>query len=381
VIHLLGVKRSWSTQRLIPTAICSASLLIHFHSIIWTNPSTYPFSRVTPYPRCYLESILFLLIVVAFALNALTQLFLEGAITRPLPGHADSLLPRWDEDFYNMLIRIGTASFEATSVAGLGNEVGTVPLARPGELEMNRAGVLYLTHAVDVSSNGRHSQRKDGFDNEIRRIKVEAASEGWMPLGWRTWFKLVLAFRRASANFLAVVWRRVTFQLPPGRPQANAAIGDVNEGTAIVGLDREREVDLDYDVYRRFLSGEDVSDDEGEFEPSTVGVAAEDTDDELESHSETGSDDEPEALAANAMSSATAPLLLAHMSSPNTTLTRRGYSRLSAGGPQPSDTWEGFVDGRRATVGTRAPASDDDHRRFCVVCTVEERRIICWPCR
>ena len=65
------------------------------------------------------------IIMVTVALNGLTQLLSEGTISRPLFTHA-ALMPRPEEDFNVALFRIGTASMEATSVAGLGNEVGGV---------------------------------------------------------------------------------------------------------------------------------------------------------------------------------------------------------------------------------------------------------------
>src|ERR1700735_1646403 len=121
--HILGVNQRWSHQRLIPTAVTCILGLVHFHAVLWFSPSSYPLLNYMP---CLFESLLSLVTLLTIALNALTQLLLEGAVTRPLFGHAATLLPRSDEDFSIVLLRLGAASLEATSVAGLGNEVGGV---------------------------------------------------------------------------------------------------------------------------------------------------------------------------------------------------------------------------------------------------------------
>ncbi|KAI0034050.1 hypothetical protein K488DRAFT_46407 [Vararia minispora EC-137] len=389
LIHAIGVKRSWSTQRLIPTAICSLLLMAHFHAIIWTEPSRYPFI-FSSYVMTGLESVLVFATVIALVLNALTQLLLEGSVTRPLFGHSEFLMPRWDEDFHTALLRLGTASFEATSVAGLGNEVGNVALAQPkpfGELKMNRAGVLSLTHAVDVSDGGRRVHTREGFANEIRRIKVEQADElsiFWKLLGWRDTARFGRAIFGALKNFFVIMWRRISLHISPSDPNTIPGILDrAVDDTTTVDVNGERQADLDRDVYRRFLSGETISDDEEEFDPDVDSAAwEEDYGSSDASASDSASDEEAELLTANAISSATAPLLLAHMSNPGTKMTRRRYGRLSVDETQPADdAWDEFVEERRAVVGARSHKPRDDERRFCVICTVEERRIICWPCR
>ena len=115
--HFLDVKRRWSRYRLIPTGICAMITLIHFNYVVLTKPSSYPLLNYLP---SLLETLLLLVTLLTISLNALTQLLLEGQITRPLFGHQRSLIPKWDEDFGIVLLRLGTASLEATSVAGLG---------------------------------------------------------------------------------------------------------------------------------------------------------------------------------------------------------------------------------------------------------------------
>jgi hypothetical protein len=78
-------------------------------------------------------------------------------------------------------------------------------------------------------------------------------------------------------------------------------------------------------------------------------------------------------------------------------LTRRSYSRLLAQASSPSppsqeplltnDAVERYIDvlqRRRVEASTRKAERDEDEeerKRMCVVCTVEPRDTILWPCR
>jgi hypothetical protein len=81
-------------------------------------------------------------------------------------------------------------------------------------------------------------------------------------------------------------------------------------------------------------------------------------------------------------SSATAPVLLAHMTDTSSSpLTRRRYRSLVSGQEDPERrAWEAFINDRRDSVNVRNSPTGET-RRNCVICTVEERQIICWPCR
>lgn len=89
-----------------------------------------------------------------------------------------------------------------------------------------------------------------------------------------------------------------------------------------------------------------------------------------------------------------APLLLAHhLTTSPSPLTRRRYTALTS--PSSSNTnSEGFtsaISSRRLELAqshsesgweeARRRELDEGRQRFCVVCTVEERAIVCWPCR
>lgn len=391
--HCLEVKKSWGRKRLIPTTIVGVLSLVHFHLVVWCFPSSYPLPNIVPN---FVESFLLFVTAVTCTLNALSQLLVNGAITRPLVGHTATLLPKWDEDFSVVLFRLGTASLEATSVAGLGNEVGSVtelsgdiakaPLQPDhSTVEINRAGVVAIMH-------GKNVRESRGFGNEIKNVKVSSRhSDAWVDaLVNATWNK-------ALGRFLLGIWRLLRFSVRAlwARLRRRSKLEPVVQADTAPAAEEEDVMDIDADVYQRFLRGDELSEDEEDWEPgaSPLGTPSA-SDDEAEP-----SDDDPNNestedalvlyadLSATASSSSTAPLLLAHMTNPSASpLTRRRYSRVlssalgqPAAGPSQIVDWPAFVQERRDAKREQAP--DEEGRRYCVVCTVEPRDIICWPCR
>ncbi|KZV65902.1 hypothetical protein PENSPDRAFT_586031 [Peniophora sp. CONT] len=391
LLHAMGVNKRWASQRLIPTGFCTLLSIVHFHAVVWRDPARYPLLN---YMSCVFESLLLLVILITFSLNVFTQLAAEGRVSRYLFGHADALMPRRDEDFSVVLLRLGTASLEATSVAGLGNEVGSVPLAGPqlavprhyGEVEMNRAGVTALSHAVD----GR--KRKDGFMNEVRNVKVGSTKQD---PSWGIWpnhrelVRFAEAFWGAIQSVAVMAWRLIRLK-PVFAPRAVHTEGRPQRPEQPQGSIFTRvltpvgdNLDMDRDLYGRFLAGETLSDDEEDFNPRFASVAPDSDSDESDSQQGSPVEEDTEHLAATAMSDASASLMLAHMSSPHSALTRRRYSRFQAGeepAPQAVDAWERFVEDKRLAAQSRQD-SGSESRRLCVICTCEERQIICWPCR
>jgi hypothetical protein len=386
MIHFIGARQSWSNQRLVPTTICSVLTLVHFHFVLWFSPSSYPLLN---YVSCIFESLLLLVILVTFSLNLLAQLLLEGSITRLFIGHAASLMPRWDEDFSIVLLRLGVASLDATSVAGLGNEVSSISLAdyrgtvnskvQYGEVEMNCSGVSSITHAIE-DREGRRT-RKEGFANEIRRFKVGSSQSD--PVVDATWFMEFKRFGCAISRFgigCCRIMGRILRGQPAFFPQA------VAPGAESLTASREGETgtaDLDQrDVYERFLSGDVLSDDEDDFCPSSSPVPQYDDDD---ARSDTPDEEvDTQALFSDfsTTSYAPAPMLLAHMMDTSSSpLTRQRYSSLVS---RPEDCeqreLETSLNAKRGNA-SRRNSSTNDSRRNCVICTVEERQIIFWPCR
>jgi hypothetical protein len=398
MIHMLGVHQRWSHQRLVPTSITSIISLVHFHTVLWLSPSSYPLLNYVP---CLFETGLIAVTLLTIGLNALTQLLLEGSITRPLFGHQATLLPKWDEDFSIVLLRLGTASLEATSVAGLGNEVGGVtlsdttvtnkPLIEYGSVEMNRFGVTSISHTME--GRGRRRRPKEGLANEIKSVKAGSnETELWIESAW---YRELLKFGLGICKFVRGLWRflwdglrgkiRYRFREVVSAPDRTAALRRSASGVS----DGSEEPD----IYDRFLRGESLTDDEDDFDPtrrsrtaSTSGTPSAESDD--------GDANETVSLYADlssaASTSTSAPVLLAHMTDTATSpLTRRRYSRLvnpgESGTPEQAtlfDTWSKIIDDRRSTVGSvEENDGSGDSRRNCVICTAEPRQIICWPCR
>ncbi|TFY57761.1 hypothetical protein EVJ58_g6832 [Rhodofomes roseus] len=368
-----------------------------FQLHIYSSPSTHV-------DNFQVESMLICLISFSALLNVATQLLLEGAVTRPLFGHVESLMPKMDEDFGVALVRLGTASLEATSAAGMGNEVGGMTsagiadvVARPpeedrGVVEIDRSGVVSLTPAFDWKDHSR--VRKRGFLNEITNVKAQVRRSGlWADTMVNAgWYKAVLmffvsvvkAFKRVVVGSCVALWGKVRAgasmrRQPPPISRLSESVED--EGDA-----------EDMDTYRRFLRGESVSDDEDDFVPATDEFSSRNTFEPSESGDESPAEGDESArlfadLSQDAASSAAAPVLLAHLASTSTSpLTRRMYRSTAleqSSGDDAVDNWGEFARERRETKIPEQPVDDDslEVRRNCVICTVELRDIICWPCR
>lgn len=266
-------------------------------------------------------------ILLTIALNALVQLLALGSVERVLVG----LVPtgsrggsgrwdwiRWDEDFGSLLFRVGTASLEATGLRGWGNEVAGVVASvgggsghsgekraakEYGVLEVNRAGVMNITHATIVTTTTtttsnerkgkstavdtgagvgrrRRIRTQHGYMNEIRTVNVRTyeqnSGSGW-GWGWRGpegsvgewgWYMEMWNFGKQVIVCIlglgALVWSVVS------RKKFWMFGRDVEDGED-AGDEEGEEVDdgraaAEAATYERFLRGEDVSDDEGEWE-------------------------------------------------------------------------------------------------------------------
>jgi len=381
MIHTLGVRRRWANQRLIPTAICGLLTLFHFHYVYFFSSTPYPLISYLP---SLLESLLLVIIILTVSLYLLTQLLLDGHISLPILGHYRGLAPRWDEDFASALLRIGAASLDATSAAGLGNEVAGIgaDITEGPEVELGRSGCIQVRGG------------KGGFSNEIKRVKVHGARkpENGMDTIWlrdwvgylrRVWYILKLSF-----HLLYKAARRRLF----GNPNIIVEGQAVNSSQDVI-ISGQSRVDIPDDIYQRFLRGESLSEDDDDDEyidkdpvkfrspsPSTPT-----SDVEIETDLEWEDREAVELYAdicqSREGSSALVPVLLAHVAHPESPLTRRRYKHLSS---RSDDDWSEFIEERRSAMGGIRGASmsdNDETRRNCVICTIEPREIICWPCR
>lgn len=377
-MHLLGMKKSWARQRLIPTTMCTAITMIHFHSVFWRSPVSYPLFNYFP---VLLESLLIASTILVCALDALTQILLEGTVTRNILCRGGSSMPRLEEDCSVVIARLGTASLEATSVAGLGNEVAGVTvfdsliqgfwngIDDPTAIELDRVG---------ISSSGdlAHGQQK-GFFNEVRNIKP-ISMHGPNRFESRSLFsKEMERYLKAWLRVLKGTWILIRYGKGSLQPTPTSAPtgGEVADETV--------SVEGDGDDYRRFLLGEAISDDEDEYNigPHTPSSSHSASDDE--------EDDNPAELYHNLTSEESSvgsgPVLLAHMVDPSPfPLTRRRYQKLIASaGQRETPTVVSPVGLRVSSLLNELSEEDgwDESRVNCVICTARPRQVICWPCR
>ena len=358
--------------------------MIHFHSVVWKSPASYPLFNYFP---VLLESFLIATTIFVCALDALTQILLEGSITRTILCRSGSLMPMWEEDCSIVIARLGTASLEATSVAGLGNEVASVTvfdtLARglgddtddPAAMELNRAG---------ISSSGdlAHSLQR-GFLNEVKNVKAVQMRDP-NPLEARSLFSKELGrYVKGCLSVMKGAWILLRYGRGSQWPAAVPSSILPDEGLA----DETVSAEGDEDDYRRFLLGETISDDEDEYEHATR------TPSSSHSSSDNEEDDLPvdlyHNLAGSESPASPVPVLLVHMAdSSSFPLTRRRYQRLIEGAGQVSLVMDSPVNSgvsnlRRRRELTEASEDEgwDESRMNCVICMARPRQVICWPCR
>ncbi|KAG2037382.1 hypothetical protein BDR03DRAFT_897062 [Suillus americanus] len=407
IIHLIGIKQDWSSHRLIPSAFVSFLALTHFHSVLWLSDSSYPLLNYVP---CLFESTLLAVVFLALFLNAFTQIATEGTVSRLLFGHQAALLPQWDEDFSVALLRMGTASLEASSVLGLGNQVGGIVAVTPlpltdGTVELNRLGVASLSPAVEGSI--KHRRFKKGFSNEIKTVKVTTTGGNvWVDMAWcRELARLGVSVVRCVRGLVTKSWNvlKRRSRRPPNFPprrivvrsEATKSVQNQNED-----LDAE-EAEEEEELYERFIRGESMDEDDEDFEYYPSEPEQTGSNSPTSSRSEHGSEEEEDeevpqqdtseavslfsdlSSAPSAMTSAS--VLVAHMThNSSLPMTRQRFQHLMSAPSHRSDSllsdWCDVAAIRRSS----SSGTGDSHTeagRNCVICTVEQRQIICWPCR
>lgn len=380
MMHLLGMKKAWSRQRLIPTTMCTALTMIHFHSVFWRSPASYPLFNYFP---VLLESFLIASTILVCILDTLTQILLEGEVTRTVLCRHESLMPRWEEDCSLVIARLGTASLEATCVAGLGNEVASVTVFDtlfqrlgndtndPDAIELDRAG---------ASGGDLIHGRQKGFLNEVKNVKAISIHDPNRFEARSLFSKELKRYLRGWLRVMKGTWvllrygRRLQPLVPSNAPEDEVA-------------DEAVPAELGEEDYRRFLHGEAISDDEEEYDdgPHTPSSSHSSSDNEEVDHPAELYHD----LTSGESSAGSVPVLLAHMvDSSSFPLTRRRYQRLVANSGQhetptmePQVHPEVSVLRRRRRTELSEEEGWDEGRMNCVICTASPRQVICWPCR
>ncbi|KAJ3512483.1 hypothetical protein NLJ89_g3497 [Agrocybe chaxingu] len=385
LFHMLSVSKRLSTHRLLPTALTSMLSLAHFHGTLFAHFSQTPSQaeptatssapkssrRPPPYlgapnanypllnyiPNIF-ETFLISTILLTIFTNALVQILVRGRVDRVLSGlgigpganiHNDDETPisflqslPYEEDFGVLLLRVGTASLEATGLRGWGNEVAPIQLpAQPrrrrsttlidthsldtsptyGRVRMGRLGVGDVSYGASTSTStsrmlggstdvfsdttlrSRHRRGPStstttthlrGFNNDVRTVDLgnsDAANGGG--LGSGTNVRAMWGVLRGLVIFLLERARgrvRVREQAAARKPirAGVSAQGVTASRNAEIEDDEDEERRREKEIYQRFLRGEDISDDEDyhsgqtEFEESDYEEESESPHDEEE---------------------------------------------------------------------------------------------------
>ncbi|KAJ7264011.1 hypothetical protein B0H12DRAFT_1180471 [Mycena haematopus] len=375
-----------------------------------TDSTSFPLLNYVPNA---FESLLLLTIVLTVFLNALTQLILTGRIARPLlglglsggtsPSGAWVWAPPYDEEWGVVLLRVGTASLEATGLRGWGNEmpaVNATPMAARypeyGTARLGPSGVVHLSNGFGPPGAVRRKRR--GLSNEVRAVDVGAGTGSrafgtdLINLRWmkETWRFLCTAWGIGNALF-SRMWVFITAWSRVGsghQHQRNGYVSGDEVAPAFLEVEviedeEEAQEDEDHDdvVYGRFLRQEEITDDEADpaqgWDLGDSSPESETENEQDEEEPELG-DDETVGLYTDLGGTTPAPVLLAHMTrDDDLPLTRRRYGSFVAARRAPQAT-EVVI----PPLAPRPPAQPiDELRRNCVICTCDAREIICWPCR
>lgn len=348
----------------------------------------YPLLQVVP---SSLELFLFLMILCTTGLNAISQILLQGRITRPLFGVGASCLPSLDEEYAVALVRLGTSSVDATSAAGLGNEVALLSSVsrQEGVVRLGPSGITSL-ELPNRDTLGRH-RATNPWKVEIKHVRAVSA-EGAMWINIK-WMREMRTFGITLWRFLKGVWCILRGR-SPDIEDATVSRDTIPAETPIRGQSRP----LNRDVYQQFLAGEMISDDDSDFHEDDETITSSSSDaecDDCKSSYRSGMEPQDNIEETGQLysdhgshraSTPLAPVLLAHLTTPSgSPLTRRRYSSLLR---RDDDEWSMMPSLQGSRIASRAESSqlleDDDvefGRRMCIICMSCERVVICWPCR
>lgn len=518
MFHALSISKRLSTHRLLPTTLSSVLSLMHFHGALFsyfsgaksaTSTSATRSQLLTTYPILnyipnIFETMLILTIILTIVLNILVQIVVRGRVDRVfsglgIRGASWSSHPVWDqqqdedaeavlddqggvweflstlpfdEDFGVLLLRIGTASLEATGLRGWSNEVAPIAAAIPpgrrrrimareaamaqgaadarpseyGRVRMGRAGaggvqvggraIAGPSRQASVVGGGlrRRRQGAPGLHNEVRTVDLGVSSlEGDGERVNATMRSRLFRYLEESARYLGSLWAAFKGLLRVARAGLAWAIMERSskmhavrrrvhrqrqaeeekwlerERWAEEEREREREresEERERDLYEQFLRGDEITDDEQEYQDEEVEEVELDDENGREEGEEqdVGSEDEREAFGlfsdllrneGDTSGGGNGAVVLAHLLD-KSPMTRRRWRTLSSPqsalrsrrhttpGQWDSDSDDPFTD-TASTSSSLSKNMDKAHeiaaRSVCVICTSEARDVICWPCR
>ncbi|ORX38441.1 hypothetical protein BD324DRAFT_645064 [Kockovaella imperatae] len=419
-------------NQLVPTAVCGGLGLGHFVFALWTSPLKFPsFTFLTHLMALFLS----IIIISSVIVKAITHLFTLGYLPSPIFANLlphEGVMPSLEDDFGIVLLKLGTACLEASQFSGLRNELIAVQERQGPWVELSTA-------RSDVVKPLRNSD--GGFGTEINDIAVaqiedpamesrywRASRAFWKVLGsrlivfacatlmstpvgrklydwsviawdsrwwygprqWQFWrrqaWREPARFSRRRALRILQAYNDRNRQLRAAARAAEDAASSTAVTTALEGaLDDETPPPL---PWRQYLMGQEIieDDDEDDWQDDASSTSS-----SSEAMTEAGLEvDMLRDLVSppdEDQSEDTQAVLLAHLTNSSTPLTRRRFAAIMASptrSPTPSRLNDIIADRRHATVARNDDDNDgwdDDRRRSCVVCTMEPRNTILWPCR
>ena len=420
-------------NQLIPTAVCGGLGLSHFVYALFTSPLKFPsftflthLVSVQNMAQADFQMALFLSIIILFSVfaKAITHLFTLGYLPSPIFANLlphEGVIPSSEDDFGIALLKLGTACLESSQFSGLRNELLAVQERQAAWVELSGArsevvkasrpieggfgteiNDITVTQLEDPARESRYWRAYRGFWKVLttrfivlawsallstpvgRRIYDLSGyiwnSRWWYgPRQWRFWrrqaWREPLRFsRRRAVRILQAYGERQRLLR-----EAQAA----ETSTAMTTALEVREMSPVPLPWRQYLLGEeDIEDDEEDWQDDASSSSS-----ASEAMTEAGLD--PDMLRElvsppdQESSEDAQAVLLAHLTNTSTPLTRRRYAAILSTPSRPStpSRLDDIIADRRSVAVSRTDEWDDDRRRSCVVCTMEPRNTILWPCR
>lgn len=422
-------------NQLVPTGVCGTLGLAVFTHSLWTQQLRFPsFTFLTH----LLALVLSIIIGCTLVVRAVTLLFTHGYIPSPILHSLlphEGALPSVEDDIGVALLKLGVACIESTQFSGLRNELASIKETQP-QVRISGDGVEMVGAKV---GNGGFGTRIDKIEAaELRDPNGESLYLVHISRFWAACALLVrnifwttvlsnwvgrdlyrLTWRTYQAQWWYgprqwAFWRHGAWDAPPRRhgSEPPLLIAWALAKRRHSALERMRGMRVvpppqptiaeatDHDwTYDQVLRGEvEVEDDDDDWRSESSDASAE---------SDLEGDEDEAALyrdlvrAKSPMEDGEAiqPILLAHLTSTSSSpLTRRRYAQIMSGPttsapPTPTRALttattpsldplaEAIVARQGETRDVQRDEWDEERRRSCVICMVQTRDVILWPCR
>lgn len=364
--------------------------------------------------------LLSIIIIISMALKAFTHLFTLGHLPSPILTNLlphEGVVPDIEDDFGVVLLKLGSACIESTAYSGLRNELVSVQ-ERPGPwLDISTSGTEVIKNSHYTPLGGFATEITDIEVSEVEEPQMESAYRRELRNFWKTCgnavvsflWSLILAtpFGRKCVELIKVgwnrrwwygprqfrFWRREAWREPPHLRQRaveqrlqrisarlNRTI-ELDLSTGISSALQIREETPAPTQWREILRGEvEVEDDEEEWEDDSSSTSSESSEISVDD----GNRELYEDLVAEQTEEDLQPVLLAHLTNPGTPLTRRRFAAILStptNPASPSALSDVIQERRLMTKSDNRDEWDEERRRNCVVCQIEPRDTILWPCR